>query len=73
MMWCFHFWPKEGGTILQEQDKSNFVKSIKIEVISGEKKDVNLLTQFSEDETIEILKKCLISLEGEASQNRSTN
>ncbi|MBQ3512081.1 MAG: hypothetical protein IJA30_07295 [Bacilli bacterium] len=55
---------------MQEQEGSNVVKSIKIEVISGEKKGVNLLTQFSEVETIRILKQCLISLEREASQNQ---
>ena len=39
---------------MQEQEGSNVVKSIKIEVISGEKKGVNLLTQFNEEETIRI-------------------
>lgn len=60
----------KGGAILQEQDSSKVVKSIKIDVISGEKKDVNLSTQFSDEETIRILKQCLISLEREASQNQ---
>ena len=69
-MWCFHFWLKKGGARLQEQEGSNVVKSIKIEVISGEKKGVNLLTQFNEEETIRILKQCLISLEREASQKQ---
>jgi len=58
---------------LKEHNSSKVVKSIKIEVISGDKKDVNLLTQFSDEETIRILKQCLISLEKEASQKNSTD
>ena len=53
---------------MQEQIGSNIVKSIKFEVISGEKKSVDLSTQFSKEETISILRQCLISLEEEASQ-----
>ena len=55
---------------MEEHESSKVVKSIKIEVISGDKKEVNLLTQFSDEETIRILKECLISLEREASKNK---
>ncbi len=61
---------------MKDDENSKEVKSIIIEVVkekhSNSKGIVNLSTQFSDKETIRILKQCLISLEKEASQ-RSTN
>lgn len=66
---------------MKDEKNSKVVKSITIEVISDNnskknqeyKEEINLSTNFSDDETIRILEKCLISLKREASQISSTN
>lgn len=66
---------------MKDEENSKEVKNITIEVIRDKcnrsNKNsrgilINLSTQFSDNETIRILKQCLISLEKESSQ-RSTN
>ena len=52
--------------MLKDVQNSKAVKSIKIEVIFGDQKQVKLLTQFDKEATIRILKEWLINLEGEA-------
>lgn len=69
---------------MKDNQNSKVVKSITIEVLCDKDKElncktekdnlkkVNLSTHFNDEETIRILKECLISLEREASQS-STN
>jgi len=53
---------------LDNNQGSNAVKSIKIEVVNKDKTKVALSTNFLDDVTIRILKECLILLEREVSQ-----